>query len=143
MWFKSHMQGVSVQAGRGMNPPRTALINVNERYQRLELNIKRQNTYVNASSWTRRFSKAKDQFTTMSAPPPTPEQLAAAAAAARQFNIEAFTLLGVGLLVTILRTYVRVASVGWKRLQVDDYLVWFAAVSSSLKGHWSTNMSNR
>ena len=56
---------------------------------------------------------------------------AAAAAAARQFNIEAFTLLGVGLTVTILRTYVRISSVGLKRLQVDDYLVWFAAVRDS------------
>ena len=67
----------------------------------------------------------------MSAPAPTPQELAAqaaAAAAARQFNIEAFTLLGVGLTITILRTYVRLASVGVKRLQVDDYLVWFAAV---------------
>ena len=53
---------------------------------------------------------------------------AAAAAVAHQFNIEAFTLLGIGLTITILRTYVRVSSVGVKRLQVDDYLVWFAAV---------------
>ena len=66
----------------------------------------------------------------MSAPALTPQEMAAqaaAAAAARQFNIEAFTLLGVGLTVTILRTYVRISSVGLKRLQVDDYLVWFAA----------------
>lgn len=67
----------------------------------------------------------------MSAPALTPEEQAAqaaAAAAAHQFNIEAFTLLGVGLLVTILRTYARVRAVGVKRLQVDDYLIWFAAV---------------
>lgn len=68
---------------------------------------------------------------TMSAPAPTPQEQAAAAAAARQFNIEAFTLLGVGLTITILRTYVRISSVGWKRLQADDFLVWFAAVGDS------------
>jgi hypothetical protein len=68
---------------------------------------------------------------------------AAAAAAARQFNIEAFTLLGVGLTVTILRTYVRVSSVGVKRLQVDDYLVWFAAVSKPNDRLSENIMSNR
>ena len=68
---------------------------------------------------------------------------AAAAAAARQFNIEAFTLLGVGLTVTILRTYVRISSVGVKRLQVDDYLVWFAAVRKSNDRFIQTIMSNR
>ena len=68
---------------------------------------------------------------------------AAAAAAARQFNIEAFTLLGVGLTVTILRTYVRISSVGVKRLQVDDYLVWFAAVRKSIVQFIETIRSNR
>jgi hypothetical protein len=58
----------------------------------------------------------------MSAPALSPEEQAAQAAmaaAAEQFNIEAFTLLGVGLFITI---------VGWRRLEVDDYLIWFAAV---------------
>ena len=68
---------------------------------------------------------------------------AAAAAAARQFNIEAFTLLGVGLTVTILRTYVRISSVGVKRLQVDDYLVWFAAVRNPTRNLSETYISNR
>jgi len=83
----------------------------------------------------------------MSVPAPTPQEMmaaqAAAAAAARQFNIEAFTLLGVGLTVTILRTYVRVSSVGVKRLQVDDYLVWFAAVRTLPAGLHRINLSNR
>ena len=82
----------------------------------------------------------------MSVPAPTPQEMAAqaaAAAAARQFNIEAFTLLGVGLTVTILRTYVRISSVGVKRLQVDDYLVWFAAVRKSKDQFIETIMSNR
>jgi len=67
----------------------------------------------------------------MSAPATSPQELAAqaaAAAAAQQFNIEAFTLLGVGLFITILRTYTRISTVGWRRLEVDDYLIWFAAV---------------
>jgi hypothetical protein len=68
---------------------------------------------------------------------------AAAAAAARQFNIEAFTLLGVGLTVTALRTYVRISSVGVKRLQVDDYLVWFAAVRKSKDNLSESFQSNR
>ena len=67
----------------------------------------------------------------MSAPALSPEEQAAQAAmaaAAEQFNIEAFTLLGVGLFITILRTYTRISTVGWRRLEVDDYLIWFAAV---------------
>ena len=82
----------------------------------------------------------------MSVPAPTPQEMAAqaaAAAAARQFNIEAFTLLGVGLMVTVLRTYVRISSVGVKRLQADDYLVWFAAVRESNAMLSETITSNR
>lgn len=82
----------------------------------------------------------------MSAPALTPQEMAAqaaAAAAARQFNIEAFTLLGVGLTVTALRTYVRISSVGVKRLQVDDYLVWFAAVRKSNNSLSEAVVSNR
>lgn len=67
-----------------------------------------------------------------SGPPPDDPAAAAAAAAAakaaRDFTIESFTLLGVGILVTILRTYSRVRAVGFKRLQLDDYLVWLALV---------------
>jgi hypothetical protein len=83
----------------------------------------------------------------MSAPAPTPQELAAqaaaAAAAARQFNIEAFTLLGVGLMITVLRTYIRISSVGWRRLQVDDYLVWFAAVRNPYYNFGMIDMSDR
>lgn len=44
------------------------------------------------------------------------------------FSIEAFTLLGVGLLVIGLRTYMRVRSVGVAGFQADDYLMLLAAV---------------
>lgn len=71
----------------------------------------------------------------MPASAPTPEELAAQAAAAKaaqEFNIEAFTLLAIGLLITILRTYSRIVAVGFKRLGVDDFLAWFAAVGIAL-----------
>jgi hypothetical protein len=61
-------------------------------------------------------------------PPPTPEQAAAMAAAAEKLNIEVWTLLAFGILVTMLRTYARVKAVGFKGLQPDDYLVWVAVV---------------
>lgn len=71
----------------------------------------------------------------MDTPAPTAQELAAqaaAAAAAQQFNVEAFTLLAIGLLITVLRTYARVTvNGGFKSLQLDDYLAWFAAVCSS------------
>lgn len=64
--------------------------------------------------------------------PAAAEAAAAAAQAAMQsFTIEAWTLLTVGILFTMLRTYARVRSVGFKGLQADDYLVWVGAVSTS------------
>ncbi|KAI1463532.1 uncharacterized protein F4812DRAFT_242767 [Daldinia caldariorum] len=72
------------------------------------------------------------------APDPAAAEAAAAAAAAamRQFTIEAWTLLSIGILVTILRTYGRIKAVGLKHLQADDYLAWigvtFYAVETSL-----------
>ncbi|CCF38220.1 hypothetical protein CH063_09363 [Colletotrichum higginsianum] len=53
---------------------------------------------------------------------------AAAAAAMRSFTIEAWTLLAVGILITMLRTYSRIRSVGIRGLQADDYLVWVGAI---------------
>lgn len=54
---------------------------------------------------------------------------AAAMAALKRFNIEAFTLLGVALLITGLRCFIRIRSVGFKGLWADDYLAVLAAVS--------------
>ncbi|KAH7262593.1 hypothetical protein BKA59DRAFT_519488 [Fusarium tricinctum] len=39
------------------------------------------------------------------------------------FNIEAFSLLGIAVLVTVLRCYVRISTVGCRNLWADDYLV--------------------
>ena len=49
-------------------------------------------------------------------------------AAVQRFNIEAFTLLGIALTATLLRTYARISAVGIRNLKPDDYLVWVGAV---------------
>lgn len=71
-------------------------------------------------------------------PPMDPAAAAAAAAAAQaamlQFTIEAWTLLAIGILVTMLRTYARIKAVGVRGLQADDYLVWVGAVSFIFHG---------
>lgn len=56
-------------------------------------------------------------------------QEAAAAAAARQSTITLWTLYAFGVLVTVLRTYARGVTVGFKNLQGDDFLAWLALVS--------------
>jgi hypothetical protein len=53
---------------------------------------------------------------------------AAAAAAARRFTIELWTLYGIGVLATFLRTYARIRAVGARNLRADDYLVWVGVV---------------
>lgn len=45
------------------------------------------------------------------------------------YTIEAFTLLGISILVTGLRTYYRARIANVKRLQADDYFVVVGAVS--------------
>ncbi|KAK7942647.1 uncharacterized protein PG986_011760 [Apiospora aurea] len=49
------------------------------------------------------------------------------------FSIEAFTLLGIGLTVIALRTYIRVHAIGPKGLQSDDYLMWLVAFAFSME----------
>ncbi|KAK3688197.1 hypothetical protein B0T22DRAFT_364254, partial [Podospora appendiculata] len=44
------------------------------------------------------------------------------------FSIEAYTLLGVGLAIIVLRLYTRITTVGIQRLQPDDYLMVLAAI---------------
>jgi hypothetical protein len=60
--------------------------------------------------------------------PDSPAALAAAALFLRDV-IEIWTLFGLGVLVTLLRTYARVSAVGFKELQLDDYLAWIGIVS--------------
>ncbi|KAH6609149.1 hypothetical protein Trco_002495 [Trichoderma cornu-damae] len=61
----------------------------------------------------------------MPTPPPDP---AAAAAAFQQFVVEAWTLLAIGISVTILRTVSRIRSAGFRGLGGDDYLAWLAVI---------------
>ena len=51
------------------------------------------------------------------------------AAQARSFTHDGFIFLGIGVAITILRTYARWDQAGFKRFQADDYLVWLALVS--------------
>ncbi|TIC96846.1 hypothetical protein CH35J_007563 [Colletotrichum higginsianum] len=46
--------------------------------------------------------------------------------AGRQSTIETWTLYGIGVVVTILRTYARANAVGFRDFRADDYLVWVA-----------------
>ncbi|POR36005.1 Uncharacterized protein TPAR_03817 [Tolypocladium paradoxum] len=69
----------------------------------------------------------------MASGPPAGDTTTEAAAAAAQvsfqkFATEAWTLLAIGLIVTLLRTYSRVRSVGFGGLRADDYLVWVGAI---------------
>ncbi|EEQ86927.2 uncharacterized protein BDCG_02047 [Blastomyces dermatitidis ER-3] len=50
----------------------------------------------------------------------------AVAATVREFNVELWTQYGFGVLITALRSYARVNTVGFTDLRVDDYLIWFA-----------------
>ncbi|KAL2682614.1 hypothetical protein Neosp_007066 [[Neocosmospora] mangrovei] len=63
-------------------------------------------------------------------------------AALRAFNIEAFTLLALALLITGLRTYVRISTVGFKNLWADDYLVLLAAVVYSVETGLAYSVGN-
>ncbi|KAK8068989.1 hypothetical protein PG994_005605 [Apiospora phragmitis] len=49
------------------------------------------------------------------------------------FTTEAFTLLGIGLMVIAVRTYIRVHAIGLKGLQSDDYLMWVVAFAFSME----------
>lgn len=51
----------------------------------------------------------------------------AAAAAALRMTIEAWTLYGIGMVITFLRTYARAKAVGFRNFRADDYLAWAAA----------------
>jgi hypothetical protein len=44
--------------------------------------------------------------------------------------VELWTLYALAVAFTFLRAYARITAVGFRELQVDDYLVWFAIVST-------------
>ncbi|KAH7047568.1 hypothetical protein B0J12DRAFT_711502 [Macrophomina phaseolina] len=68
---------------------------------------------------------------------------------ASSFTTEAFTLLGIGIVVIALRTFARATSVGVRSFQFDDYLMCVAAVIYSLEtatayivGAWWLGLAN-
>ncbi|KAH7140664.1 hypothetical protein EDB81DRAFT_61153 [Dactylonectria macrodidyma] len=67
---------------------------------------------------------------------------AAAMAALRRFNIEAFTLLAIALLITGLRCVIRIRTVGFKHLWADDYLAVVAALAYSAETALAYSVGN-
>ncbi|GAQ35537.1 hypothetical protein ASPNIDRAFT_194165 [Aspergillus niger] len=51
-----------------------------------------------------------------------------ASKAAYNSNVQLWTLYGIGCVVTLLRTYSQCKDLGWRRLRLDDYLIWVAIV---------------
>lgn len=64
--------------------------------------------------------------------PTDPAALAAAESALRKSTIEIWTLFGVAVGITLLRTYARLSAVGSsvRNLRADDYLVWVGVVGA-------------
>ncbi|KAG8168529.1 hypothetical protein KVR01_001278 [Diaporthe batatas] len=56
------------------------------------------------------------------------EDIVQKAAQARSFTHDGFIFLGIGIAVTLLRTWARWDQAGFKRFQADDYLVWLALI---------------
>ncbi|KAK1707525.1 LOW QUALITY PROTEIN: uncharacterized protein BDZ83DRAFT_724580 [Colletotrichum acutatum] len=67
---------------------------------------------------------------------------AAAAEAGRQFTIEAWTLYGIGVIVTALRTYARAKAVGFRNFRADDYLVWGAVLFYTVQSTLAYSVGN-
>ena len=49
----------------------------------------------------------------------------------RRFQIETWTLYGIGIIWTLLRMFSRIRSVGFRYLTIDDYLAFLAMVRKS------------
>ncbi|GJP88411.1 hypothetical protein AnigIFM59636_003675 [Aspergillus niger] len=54
------------------------------------------------------------------------EQRDEASKAAYNSNVQLWTLYAIGCAVTLLRTYSQCKDLGWRRLRLDDYLIWVA-----------------
>ncbi|KAL0941655.1 uncharacterized protein CTRU02_204418 [Colletotrichum truncatum] len=80
-----------------------------------------------------------------SAAPLDPAAQAAAEAtieAARRMTIEAWTLYGIGMVVTMLRTYARAKAVGFRNFRPDDYLAWAAALFYTVQSTLAYEVGN-
>jgi hypothetical protein len=45
-------------------------------------------------------------------------------------TVELWTLYAIAVSITVLRTYARIVAVGFKNFHADDWLIWFAIVST-------------
>lgn len=54
----------------------------------------------------------------------------AASAAAYKIAVELWTLYSIGVTTTLLRTYARWGTVGWRNLRLDDLLIWIGIVGT-------------
>lgn len=54
--------------------------------------------------------------------------------AAYKITVELWTLYSIGVTTTLLRTYARLGSVGWRNLRLDDFLIWIGIVSPLSSG---------
>ena len=48
-------------------------------------------------------------------------------------TVETWTLYALGVSITVLRTYARVSTVGYRGLHADDFLIWLAIVRRYLR----------
>ena len=58
------------------------------------------------------------------------------------FTKEAFSLLGVGVVVVTLRTYTRWTLVGIRQFMLDDYLMLLALVRIHMPSSWQSRFEN-
>lgn len=58
----------------------------------------------------------------------------AASDAAYRTAVELWTLYSIGVAITLLRTYARWRTVGWRNLRLDDLLIWIGIVSDPIPG---------
>ncbi|KAF5510889.1 hypothetical protein CGCS363_v003667 [Colletotrichum siamense] len=66
----------------------------------------------------------------------------AAAEAARRMTIEAWTLYGVGMVVTFLRMFARAKAVGFRNFRADDYLAFGAAIFYTIQSTLAYEVGN-
>jgi hypothetical protein len=59
----------------------------------------------------------------------------------RSSVIECWTLFGIAACIILLRTYARLKVVGWRKLQLDDFLIFLVLVTASTLGRMLLTIS--
>ncbi|CAI7623357.1 unnamed protein product [Penicillium palitans] len=65
-----------------------------------------------------------------------------AASEAHKATVELWTLYAIALAVTILRTYARSKTGGWRNLRLDDYLIWVAIILYTAQASLAHSVGN-